>query len=100
MTRCKPGDLAYITYSRHAENLGKIVEVIKQDMSVGAADPLPGEVRWECLSVSRMQTFDRATGAPNSTPPGSPVSCRDACLRPISGVPVDDEVTEDLKVPA
>jgi hypothetical protein len=101
-TRCKPGDLAYIIRASVPENIGRVVQVIERDLSLGANDPNPGEVRWHISMPDNSYGIDRTTGGRYLVPPGQCLSAPDANLRPISGVPLDEEVTEDeeLEVPA
>jgi hypothetical protein len=79
---CKIGDLAVVTGCPIANCNDQVVEVVS----------LYGPLRkfglaWNCTN-SRI----RMAGFPM-------VPIPDAMLRPISGLPVDDEVTEDLKEP-
>jgi hypothetical protein len=99
-TRCKVGDAAYIIRATIESNIGRVVEVVRQDMSIGLTDLNPGEVRWECKILSDGVARSRTTGFLVPVKAGETTSTPDSWLRPISGVPVDDEVTEDLKVPA
>lgn len=96
----KPGDLAIVVSSISQENIGRIVEVIRLVQ--------PGEIfsegrrlKAECpgwlVKTDRplaITLYGRLIGH----------SCmrvyKDAYLRPISGLPINDEVTEDLKEPA
>jgi hypothetical protein len=102
---CKPGDLAIITgTNKTPESIGRIVEVVRPAVNgeifeaisgakvfldsttfnwvVKSASPLP----WR-ISNGSLYWFDAAATS-------------DSHLTPISGVPVNDEVTEDLKEPA
>lgn len=96
----KPGDLAIVVSSISQENIGRIVTVIRlvvagERFAVGRR--LVGDGNGWLVQCDRplVITFE-----------GKPVGThctrvyRDDCLRPISGVPVDDEVTDDLKEPA
>jgi hypothetical protein len=104
---CKPGDLAVIISTlRSPENIGRIVEVIRT--------AVPGE---EFVTAGRMRVF---VPTQNSGPiwrvrgqrpliwrdqdgkveMAFEVPCADSYLRPITGVPVNDEVTDDIKEPA
>jgi len=84
---CKPGDLAYITHqSAAAPNLGRIVEVIE------ARPARNGWALWLVTSVAPMNGIDPETGKPATTQRGV---IPDAWLRPISGVPVTDDVTDE-----
>jgi len=86
---CKPGDLAYIVRSRISENIGAIVEVLSF-------------YRCEDRDCWYVKTFRPMKGTVRKSHPtiipGSPIKyyCFDTDLRPISGVPVHDEVTEEV----
>lgn len=86
---CKPGDLAIIIRAHLSENVGAIVEVI-------APCEYFGEGYWHCRSCTprRGVIGDRVVSAAKEH------SILDAWMRPISGVPVDDEVKDDIKEPA
>jgi hypothetical protein len=92
---CKPGILAYIAHSTLPQNIGKVVEVIAADLS-----RLPGESieapRWVIKHRSPMHVVIRGTREIVIRAPGTLMSAPDAWLRPISGVPVNDEVTEEI----
>ncbi|WP_175683860.1 hypothetical protein [Burkholderia cenocepacia] len=84
---CKPGDLAYLVASDFQENIGRIVEVTKQGWmedgrwvwTVTSSAPLTGWIL-EPLSVGRSTM----------------VNVFDDELRPISGVPVTDDVKDEV----
>jgi hypothetical protein len=85
---CKPGDLAILIHANLPENLGAIVEVIRPCEIFG-----PGY--WVCSSTTprRGVIGNRVISAKAEN------SAHDSWLRPVSGLPIDDEVTEDLKEP-
>jgi hypothetical protein len=99
-TRCKVGDAAFIIRASVAANIGRVVEIVRRDITIAPLDENPGEVRWECKIFGDCVGQDRTTGQPIRIKAGDVISTPDSWLRPISGVPVDDEVTEDLKEPA
>jgi hypothetical protein len=85
-TRCKPGDLAYVVYGAQS---GAIVSVIK------ASTPLAdGSPTWSAESRAPLKTVNPETGQRRTD---RKFRVPDFWLRPISGVPVDDKVTENLK---
>ncbi|MFK4444659.1 hypothetical protein ABH944_004837 [Caballeronia udeis] len=85
---CKPGDLASIVggLSNPSPNIGRVVEVIRLEV----VDAVIGPV-WNCKSSQPLQTVHGLK---------DDFHVRDAWLRPIGGVPIHDEVTEDLQEPA
>jgi hypothetical protein len=87
---CKPGDLAIVVRDEFEQNIGRIVKVLREsDVDVGA---------WLCRAVGDpMLIMSRRTEVPYIDHEGD---AYDSDLLPISGLPVDDEVTEDLKEPA
>lgn len=86
---CKPNDLAIVVQSEHPDNIGRIVHV--DGPYLPAVD---GAFRWACSSVGApLVGCDPYTG--------NNIQCRIGCiedymLRPISGTPVHDEVTEEI----
>lgn len=84
---CKPGDLAYLTASDFPENVGRIVEVTNDGY---ACD---GGWVWAVVSAVPLKGW-----IPDTEQVG--VSCNlnafDDELRPISGVPVTDDVTDEV----
>jgi len=90
---CKPGDLAIIVRSRLApENIGRIVEIVRRRSTETEKEGPEWLVRCDRNMVERWEHgFVRLV---------TERFYLDACLRPVSGLPVEDEVTEDLKEPA
>jgi hypothetical protein len=85
----KPGDLAYIVAGMESPspNAGKVVEVksfFGFDSEFGPS--------WNVKATSPLVMTDDSLLVELDVP--------DAWLRPISGVPVNDEVTDDIKEPA
>ncbi|KVE11182.1 hypothetical protein WI92_00655 [Burkholderia vietnamiensis] len=84
---CKPGDLAYLTASDFPENVGRVVEVTNDGYAgvggwvwaVVSTVPLKGWIldTWQ-VSVSRN------------------LAVPDHDLRPINGVPVTDDVEDEV----
>ncbi len=87
----KVGDLAYQTYE--GTSCGRVYEVL----SINCDHLRWGRV-WNVRCANPLQTFDPHTDAPVAF--STDFQCPDDWLRPISGVPVDDEVIEDLREPA
>ena len=81
---CKPGDLAIVISAKpfYIETLGRIVVVIEPSIYSG---------EWVIEFVGNR---------PKCIMPDSYVSCGDNSLRPVSGLPMQDEVIEKLKEPA
>ncbi|HVI88285.1 MAG TPA: hypothetical protein VM659_08285 [Dongiaceae bacterium] len=92
---CKPGDLAIVVKACIVENIGKIVEVI------GPSDdhPVLG-FRWSIRPQSPMRSVDGIDLTTQVGPSLGNLACADDWLRPVSGLPITDEVTDDLKEPA
>jgi hypothetical protein len=82
---CKPGDLAYIVRSARPETVGVVVEVL---------EPIThrGTPMWRVRAVRPVKKMNGDFGYEGDI--------EDDRLRPISGVPVNDEVTDDIKEPA
>ncbi|KVO11741.1 hypothetical protein [Burkholderia ubonensis] len=76
---CKPGDIAFIISSRVSENIGRVVEVIEWDACCEM---------WviHCREPIRLYSGGMSTEA----------FCEDSRLRPISGVPVTDDVKDEV----
>jgi hypothetical protein len=96
---CKPGDLAIIVSSSSSENIGRIVGVLRPairgiDFHKDAADV----VTWWVRSVRPLKVTDYVSKEKYGHKYERPY--QDRLLRPVSGLPVTDEVTEDLKEPA
>ncbi|AJG19051.1 hypothetical protein [Cupriavidus basilensis] len=86
---CKPGDLAYIVRDPYPENLGRVVKV------VGAPQWIDDGPAWFCQATGgplRVMNIDR----PRETLRDTEFDCYDSDLRPISGVPVEDEVSDEV----
>lgn len=90
---CKPGDLAYIVRSGAPENIGAVVEVLR---------PVPpGEwlfqdsPEWVVKARDKLWGFDSGNPEPYLV---DDLETRDCDLRPISGVPVDEET--EIEAPA
>jgi|GEM_PF-1129548 len=86
---CKPGDLAFVSKGRNA---GCIVEVIEIDMVWTQIEGCP---IWECRSRTPILCADILNNDVWSTE----LSIEDSRLRPISGVPVDDETPVETNIP-
>ncbi|UVS93491.1 hypothetical protein [Burkholderia glumae] len=88
---CKPGDLAIIVQAMLPENIGKIVEVLSplgHDCGLG--------FRWLAKTVGgparTVSVVDFSSVFVDPEPAGIP----DAWLRPISGLPGPDDVTDEV----
>jgi hypothetical protein len=82
---CKPGDLAYVVRSVIPENIGIVVEVLRActEYDCYANDPA-----WWVRSPSPTMHTDGSFQRDGTA--------YDRNLRPISGVPVDEEVTDEV----
>jgi hypothetical protein len=87
---CKTGDLAIVIHqSEAAPNVGRIVEVIEWAGERGTG-------RWPCWVVkatSPMNAFKPLTNEPTKSLEGI---IPDAWLRPISGLPLDEETRDEV----
>ncbi|WP_321913552.1 hypothetical protein [Paraburkholderia sp. J11-2] len=91
---CELNDLAVIVHSETGRNLGKIVEVVK---FLGESPEFNG---YTWCTGSGPAWLCEAKGTPISVRYGDPVFAvviPDVWLKPVSGLPIDEEVTEDLK---
>lgn len=52
--RCKPGDLAVVIHAMHPENIGRIVQVIRQDNGKGPLRFHPNQNAWLVESNENM----------------------------------------------
>jgi len=86
---CKPGDLAYL--SSDCVDEGVIVEVLS------AATPTEDGPAWHCRSRTPINCMLQVSRREVTT---TEICVADCYLRPISGVPLVSEVSEDLKEPA
>jgi hypothetical protein len=86
---CKPGDLAIIVRNPYPENVGKVIEVLSPFGEWGAEG-----FCWIFRSVSPLVGNDSLTGARMR---GSEGFIADRVLRPISGVPVDEEQRDEVR---
>jgi hypothetical protein len=97
---CKPGDLAYVIRAEATpEMVGIVVTVLRMAIDgekVGGRKFSVREPSWvvEANSLIPSRGYDGILRYLKQR-----VIC-DRNMRPISGVPVTDEVTEDLKEPA
>ena len=83
---CKPGDLAIVIRATTSAR-GKIVEVIER------ADDVDGLPAWLVRFQGAAVVRNKESGAMTL---GCDADCPDAWLRPISGVPVLDEVSDEV----
>lgn len=90
--RCKPGDLAYLLNKtgKAQENEGHVFEVIGYHFN----HPKYGHL-WKIRSVEPLNAFSQ-----KGEPLGKRLSfeCPDDWLRPITGLPITDDVTDEAHV--
>lgn len=92
----KPGDLAIVISSRLSpENIGRIVEVLCQAGEEEIDRTSGGFVWWVKSPVELMVRHRNGFIQFSKERPYA-----DACLKPVSGLPMFDETAEDLKEPA
>jgi hypothetical protein len=86
---CKPGDLAYL--SSDCIDEGVIVEVL------GAGPKIDGYPAWHCHSRTAIEC-EKMEGGKNVGGKYfmTDILVEDRYLRPISGVPVNDEVRDEV----
>lgn len=87
---CKPGDLAYMTEGPH---IGRVFEVIDSWGSYRGCHV------WNVIAKEKLNKWSGGS-ASDPLPPSKYGQAYDHWLRPISGVPVADEITDDIKEPA
>ncbi|MBB5547514.1 hypothetical protein [Paraburkholderia fungorum] len=85
---CKPGDLAVLMglSGEWSANNGHIVEVLH--LAYGDT--------WSVKCIAHVKGFMASLGIFLPAVPGEVCECRDKWLRPISGVPVNDEVKDEV----
>jgi hypothetical protein len=98
---CKPGDLAYVIRAVVTpEMVGAVVSVLRSAVHMETVDGIRYEVTepgWVVESAGSSLPVRSNDGILRIV---KRRVVMDRLLRPISGVPVNDEVTEDLKEPA
>jgi hypothetical protein len=94
---CKPGDLAIIVWSHCPENIGRIVEVIRP--AIRGIDFFAGEtgnlITWV---VKADRPLVRRGPHYEPIPPAYERSYLDDCLRPVTGLPITDDVTDEVTI--
>ena len=93
----KPGDLAILVSDEEPENIGAIVQVVERSR------PWPtDELFWSCVTQGRpllCANVNPITGEPDGTYERShEFEIRDSDLRPISGLPLEDEVSAPKEI--
>jgi hypothetical protein len=86
---CKPGDLAIMVDSRVIENIGVVFEVLGNDIE---ATEYYGHQCWRVRSSRPTRNSDGTMSIEGRA--------ADFDLRPVSGLPLNDEVPDDIKEPA
>lgn len=89
---CKPGDLAIIIRAILSENIGRIVLVLRSS----DIHPKLG-FRWHIKPQSPMRTVVARDLMTTQPPSLDLVAMPDAWLKPVSGLPLDDEVTNQAE---
>lgn len=91
---CKPGDLAIIVRvddRGDRDAIGLIVEVMRAAAAVDWTDA--NQPEWQCRSRAPFRARDMRTGAIVLS---NEFDVKDSWLRPISGVPVTDDVEDEV----
>ena len=88
---CKPGDLA-ILVGGYPENVGAIVEVIESDVDATA---YYGRQLW-IVMVTGRELRVRPRDSSSTKMGRGRCTALDSQLRPISGVPVTDDVSDEV----
>ncbi|MBR8344681.1 hypothetical protein [Burkholderia ambifaria] len=86
---CKLGDLAIVVRDDHEENIGRVVEI------VAAAKFLTDAPAWLCQARGEPLVITWIDRAPQTFLDHT-AEAYDADLMPISGVPVTDNVTDEV----
>lgn len=89
----KPDDLAIVLRDPFPENIGRVVSVRGPAIFVTDAPAWHCEVKGAPVRIIEIER-------PWESYFGNEAEIYDADLMPISGVPVDDEIIEDLREPA
>lgn len=84
---CKKGDLAYVVCGM---SVGAVVEVVVD------APPYDGDPAWVCTSTSALPVAKH--GQLFADRVATKFRVRDSWLRPISGVPVEEEQHDEVSV--
>lgn len=88
--RCKVGNLAYIVFDQwNPQNIGKLVEIVSP--ATDWCDPDMPE--WACRSREPLTGHHPENWEVCNH---KQVDIPDAWLRPISGLPVDEEVSDEV----
>ncbi|VWB07636.1 hypothetical protein [Burkholderia lata] len=87
---CKPGDLAYVTYATQFQNIGRVIEVIRKS-SDGDYGP-----EWVCRSSGIVVAWDEFLQKNLEAPAGTEFMAPDAHLRPITGLPITDDIKDEV----
>lgn len=82
---CKPGDMAVVV---RGMNRDSIVEVVKSIAPIEEGNPC-----WHARSARKLVAIKRKTG---DAVESNEFRVRDSWLRPISGVPVDEETRDEV----
>jgi hypothetical protein len=85
---CKQGDLAYIVDSQFPENLGRVVDVLS-GYGVFRDEGFCWNVRAKTALKGEGEIDGRIMYLRDGFIP-------DSCLRPIGGVPIDEEVRDEV----
>lgn len=94
----KPDDLAIVVYDAIPENIGAVVLV--GERGLGLAEP--DRVWWSCTTEGRpllARCVDPHTGIlTNLYARVTEFEIEDRCLRPVSGLPLEDEVSAPKEI--
>ena len=90
--RCKAGDLAFIVGGKNSSNLGRVVECLYMDIPWSTKE---GEPMWRCRIRGSFPGVNFLGEHVISADEGV---AADRHLRPINGIPVEDEVTREQEI--
>lgn len=84
---CNPGQLAIVISDEEIENIGKIGQVIRPSLRM--EEHGFDIFRWAVAFKTPLLTIDGGSACL--------VSIKDSCLKPVSGLPMEEETQETIK---
>ncbi len=93
MTNCKVGELAIVIAGAYPENFGAVVRIVESSPVL--------QFSWKCAVEGRpLLGAELYSGKERWTEKGEHMLFNDRDLRPISGLPLDEDVKDETKEPA